>query len=135
MSGHIEEKKMIWNSQHGFIEGKSCLTSTIAFCNEMMDLWMREEQQISFTSTLTGLSAVSHTVFFLSKLEHYDMSSYAATLKIWLGDCAQRVVVNRSYCICRHSKKWTSAGAGFCPVSFISGLEEVIGVCSYQVCR
>ena len=53
---------MIWNSQHGFTKGKSCLTSTIAFCNEMIDLWMTGEQWISFT--LTGLSTASPTVFF-----------------------------------------------------------------------
>jgi len=58
----MKEKKMIWNSQHGFTKGKSCLTSTIAFCNEMIDLWMTGEQWISFT--LTGLSTASPTVFF-----------------------------------------------------------------------
>jgi len=51
----MKEKKVIWNSQQGFTEGKSCLTSTIAFCNEMMDLCMTGEQQMSLTSALTRI--------------------------------------------------------------------------------
>lgn len=64
ISGHMKETKMIWTSQDGFAKGKSCLTSTIAFCNEMMDLWVTGECWISFTSTLAGILTVSPTVFF-----------------------------------------------------------------------
>ncbi|PKU44100.1 rna-directed dna polymerase from mobile element jockey-like [Limosa lapponica baueri] len=36
ISKHVEEKKAIRSSQHGFIKGKSCLTNLIAFYNGMV---------------------------------------------------------------------------------------------------
>ena len=31
----MKDKKVIWNSQHQFMKGKSCLTNLMAFCSEM----------------------------------------------------------------------------------------------------
>lgn len=35
MSKHMENKEVIRNSQHGFIEGKLCLMTLVAFYNEV----------------------------------------------------------------------------------------------------
>jgi len=31
MLGHSEDRKVIWNNQHGFTKGRSCLTNLVAF--------------------------------------------------------------------------------------------------------
>ena len=35
---HMDDKKIIRNSQHGFTKGKSCLTNVITFYDEMTGL-------------------------------------------------------------------------------------------------
>jgi len=34
-SRHMKKKKLIWNNQHGFSSGESCLTNLIALCDGM----------------------------------------------------------------------------------------------------
>lgn len=34
ISKHLKDKKLIWNGQHQFMRGKSCLTNLMAFCSE-----------------------------------------------------------------------------------------------------
>lgn len=47
-STHVREKKVIWNNQHGFTEGKSSQSHLM----EWLALWTREEQWMLHTSAL-----------------------------------------------------------------------------------
>ncbi|GAB0204815.1 mitochondrial enolase superfamily member 1 [Grus japonensis] len=35
---HVQDKPVIWPSQHGFMKGKSCLTNLISFCEKVICL-------------------------------------------------------------------------------------------------
>lgn len=35
ISKHMKDRKVIWNSEHGFMKGESSLTNLIAFCDEV----------------------------------------------------------------------------------------------------
>lgn len=52
LSMHIKNKRVIWNSQHGFTKSKLYLTNLIVFCDEMTGSVVVEEQWILFTSAL-----------------------------------------------------------------------------------
>jgi len=56
MLGHMENKDVTHDSQHGFSKGKSCLTNLVAFCNSVDG----EEQLMSSIWTCAKHLMVSH---------------------------------------------------------------------------
>jgi len=51
MSNHVEDRKVIRNSQQGSTKGKSCLTNLEAFYNGVTVSRAKEELQMSSTQT------------------------------------------------------------------------------------
>ncbi|TRZ07879.1 hypothetical protein HGM15179_019227 [Zosterops borbonicus] len=63
ISTHVEDKKMIQSSHHGFTRGKSCLTNMIAFYDETT-AWMDERRAVdiiylNFSKAFETLTASS----------------------------------------------------------------------------
>lgn len=48
---HTGDGKVIWNSQHGCRNGKSCLTKLVAFYDGVIHMWTGEGLQMSFVWT------------------------------------------------------------------------------------
>ncbi|PKU40853.1 rna-directed dna polymerase from mobile element jockey-like [Limosa lapponica baueri] len=63
ISKHLEEKKAIRSSQHGFTKGKSCLTNLIAFYDGMTG-WMDEGRVVDVVSLdfSDAFDTVSHSI-------------------------------------------------------------------------
>lgn len=61
ISGHVREKKVTGNSQHGFAEDKPRLTHLTAFCDKLIGLADEGDQWITFTSTLARVLPLSLT--------------------------------------------------------------------------
>ncbi|CAM5089369.1 unnamed protein product [Natator depressus] len=90
---HLEERKVIRNSQHGFTKGKSCLTNLIAFYDEITgSVDEGKAVDVLFLDFSKAFDTVSHSIL-ASKLNKYGLDEW--TIR-WLDCQAQRVVINGS---------------------------------------
>ncbi|CAM5111572.1 unnamed protein product [Natator depressus] len=94
---HLEERKGIRNSQHGFTKGKSCLTNLIAFCDEITgSVDEAKVVDVLFLDFSKGFDTVSHSIL-ASKLKTYGLDECTIRwIESWLDHRAQRVVINGS---------------------------------------
>ncbi|CAM4532086.1 unnamed protein product, partial [Caretta caretta] len=94
---HLEESKVIRNSQHGFTKGKSCLTNLIAFYDEITgSVDDGKAVDVLFLDFSKAFDTVSHSIL-ASKLKKYGLDEWTIRwIESWLGCRAQRVVINGS---------------------------------------
>ncbi|CAM4549252.1 unnamed protein product [Lepidochelys kempii] len=94
---HLEERKVIRNSHHGFTKGKSCLTHLIAFYDEIIGS-VNEGKAVDmlFLDFSKAFDTVSHSIL-ASKLKTYGLDEWTIRwIESWLGHRAQWVVINGS---------------------------------------
>ncbi|PKU32528.1 rna-directed dna polymerase from mobile element jockey- hypothetical protein [Limosa lapponica baueri] len=99
ISKHVEEKKAIRSSQHGFTKGKSCLTNLIAFYNGMTG-WIDEGRVVDvvYLDFSKAFETVSHSIF-ISKLRKYGLDEWTVKwIENLLKDRAQRVMIRGKEC-------------------------------------
>ncbi|CAM5097098.1 unnamed protein product [Natator depressus] len=94
---HLEERKVIRNSQHGFTQGKSCLTNPIAFYDEITGSVVEGKAvDVLFLDFSKAFDTVSHSIL-ASKLKKYGLDEWTIRwIESWLDCRAQRVVINGS---------------------------------------
>ncbi|CAM4469255.1 unnamed protein product [Lepidochelys kempii] len=94
---HLEERKVIRNSQHGFTKGKSCLTNLIAFYDEIIgSVDEGKAVDVLFLDFSKAFDTVSHSIL-ASKLKKYGLDERTIRcMESWLDCRAQRVVINGS---------------------------------------
>ncbi|CAM5156463.1 unnamed protein product [Natator depressus] len=94
---HLEERKVIRNSQHGFTKGKSCLTNLIAFYDEITgSVDEGKAVDVLFLDFSKAFDTVSHSIL-ASKLKKYGLDEWTIRwIESWLDCWAQRVVINDS---------------------------------------
>ncbi|CAM4574090.1 unnamed protein product [Caretta caretta] len=94
---HLEERKVIRNSQHGFTKGKSCLTHLIAFYDEITgSVDEGKAVDVLFLDFSKAFDTVSHSIL-VSKLKKYGLDEWTIRwIESWLDCQAQRVVINGS---------------------------------------
>ncbi|PKU36532.1 rna-directed dna polymerase from mobile element jockey- hypothetical protein [Limosa lapponica baueri] len=94
ISKHMEEKKAIRSSQHGFTKGKSCLTNLIAFYDGMTG-WMDEGRVVDvvYLDFSNAFHTVSHSIL-IGNLRKCGLEEWTVRwIENWLKDRAQRVVI------------------------------------------
>ncbi|CAM4715861.1 unnamed protein product [Caretta caretta] len=93
---HLEERKVIRNSQHEFTKGKSCLTNLIAFYDEITgSVDMGKAVDMIYLDFSKAFDPVSHSIL-ASKLK-YGLDEWTIRwIENWLDCRAQRLVINSS---------------------------------------
>ncbi|CAM5084542.1 unnamed protein product [Natator depressus] len=94
---HLEERKVIRNSHHGFTKGKSCLTHLIAFYDEITgSVDEGKAVDVLFLDFSKAFDTVSHSIL-ASKLKKYGLDEWTIRwIESWLDCQAQRVEINGS---------------------------------------
>ncbi|CAM5084992.1 unnamed protein product [Natator depressus] len=94
---HLEERKVIRNSQHGFTKGKSCLANLIAFYDKITgSVDEGKAVDVLFLDFSKAFDTVSHSIL-VSKLKKYGLDEWTIRwIENWLDCRAQRIVINGS---------------------------------------
>ncbi|CAM4662815.1 unnamed protein product, partial [Caretta caretta] len=94
---HLEERKVIRNSQHGFTKGKSCLTNLIAFYGEITgSVDMGKVVNVIYLDFSKAFDMVSYSIL-ASKLKKYGLDEWTIRwIESWLDRRAQWVVITGS---------------------------------------
>ncbi|GAB0188591.1 mitochondrial enolase superfamily member 1 [Grus japonensis] len=92
---HLKNNIIIRHSQHGFTEGKSCLTNLISFYDKVTCLLGEGRVvDVALLDFSKAFDTVPHSIL-LDKLSNCGMSRFTVRwVKNWLKGKAQRVVVN-----------------------------------------
>ncbi|KAK4828723.1 hypothetical protein QYF61_000714 [Mycteria americana] len=75
ISKHMKDRKVIRSSQHGFTKGKSCLTSLIAFYDEVISLVDEGRAVDIYLNFSKAFDTVSHEIL-VDNLTNYGLSKW-----------------------------------------------------------
>lgn len=128
MPRHMEERAVIWDNQHGFTMGRSCLTNHWPSIKVQLHHWMREEPLLSFiwTSVRPLTWSPKHPSLLIGNiflLIHWCMLIYVDMLICWVLHSVDGDLVARSYPESSDQwlNVWMEVSDEWCPSRVCSG--------------
>jgi len=98
MLRHIEDRKVIQDSQHDFTAGKLCLANLVAFYDSVIASVKARVTDAIYPGLCNAFSTVTHNIL-VSKLGRHGLDGWATRwVRNWLVGCTQRVETSDEQC-------------------------------------
>ena len=104
---HLEENKLIKNTQHGFRNKRSCLTNLLDFFHDVLNQYDESKAvDIIYLDFQKAFDKVPHKRLLLKLKSHGIQGSILNWVENWLNNRKQRVVINGK------ASEWTNVTSG-----------------------
>ena len=104
---HLEENKLIKNTQHGFRNKRSCLTNLLDFLYDILNQYDESKAvDIIYLDFQKAFDKVPHKRLLIKLKSHGIQGNVLKWVENWLSDRKQRVVINGK------ASKWANVTSG-----------------------
>ena len=106
---HLEGNNLIGDSQHGFRNERSCLTSLLDFFAHVIDTYDTGNNKAVdriYLDFQKAFDKVPHERLLVKVMAHYIQGSAARWIRNWLAGRYQRVCINQTF------SSWTPVTSG-----------------------